>query len=1166
MERIGDRMIYSAGDLVDFVACRHLSAMEALVARGVERPPHLSEEDDLVLAAGRAHERAYLERLRAEGKEVVDLVTAPSFEGRRTAAAATVEAMRAGAEVIHNATFFEPDAPGGGWLGIADFLMRVEGHSDFGAWHYEVADTKLARHAKASAIVQLCVYDELLTRVQGVAPESMHAILGDGSIATYPSEDSRSYYRRLKEDFLAHDFAAPSYPVPVAQCARCRWSERCDARRRADDYPSLVAGMRRSQIVRLTSSGITTMTALAAAGDDARPKRMEAATFEKLRQQAKLQVDFRDAGKMEPLLLPPAPPKKNHDGSDAEPEERGFRSLPPPDEGDLYFDMEGDPFGGEEGLEYLFGVSYRENGEATFHPFWGHDSDQERAAFEGFVDFVFERRARYPNLHVYHYAAYEPTALKRLAATHGTREDEIDVLLRERVMVDLLNVVRQSIRAPFESYSLKAIERFYSPPRDEEIKDAMGSVVMYARWRASGDQKILDDIEAYNRRDCDSTLDLHKWLCEQRLDAIERFGDQFPWRSVGIEGEKKGPKPDPERDRVIAALLAPFAGREPATAEEHARALVAALVHYHRREAKPDWWEYFARAVRTPEELVEDANAIGCLERSDELPQEVDKSLVIRFRFPPQEHKLHAGSGVIDLDERSITIVALDDDGCTLDLKRAKNVWHSGSDPRALIVGKPRQTDVLRDALVEFGDAFAADGARSAFRAAGDIARGEFPRLRGRVSGAPIDDGRAAAAALTELALGLDESCLFVQGPPGSGKTWLGAETVVNLIERGLRVGVSAKSHKAIHNFLDRVEEVAVERKVPLRGVKRHSGDDEGLYVSKHHLIESSSDFAACTDPAMRLVAGTAWLFANPRMRQSVDILVIDEAGQVSLADAIASATAARSLILLGDPMQLPHVSRGTHPKAADLSVLEHLLGEHSTVTPERGVFLRFTHRLHPEICAFCSRLAYDGRLECLPGCELQRVTLPSPSFAGLEGAGLRYVAVPTEGNVQQSIDEAETIAALITELLRGSYTARDGSTRSLTESDVLVVTPYNMQVRRLRQTLAARGFGAVRVGTVDKFQGQEAPVVFFSMASSSGEELPRGVEFLFDLHRLNVAVSRAQALAILVCSPALLDTACAKPEQVKLVNMLCRFVEQATPISVVGGSADASAGPAEVG
>jgi predicted RecB family nuclease len=1166
MERVGDRIVYSAGDLVDFVACRHLSALEARVAAGREVRPPASAEDQLVWAAGRAHERAYLETLRAAGKTVVDLVSPPSLEGRRAAAAATLEAMRAGAERIHNATFFEPDTPAGGWLGIADFLLRVEGRSDLGDWHYEVADTKLARHAKAATLVQLCVYDELLTRAQGVAPQKMHAILGDGSIATFPCQDFRSYYRRLKERFLAHDSAAPTYPEPVAQCDRCRWFERCEARRRSDDYPSLVAGMRRSQIVKLASSGITTVAALAAALEGAKPKRMEGGTFEKLRAQARRQVEFRETGAMKYDLLPVL--KKNHDGSEELDKERGFTLLPPPDDGDLYFDMEGDPFAADGGLEYLFGVAYVDGGIAQFRAFWGHDLRGERAAFEAFVDFVFERRRRFPNLHVYHYASYEPTKLKHLAATHATREEEIDVLLRERVLIDLLNVVRQSIRAPFESYSLKQIERFYSAPRDEEIKDAMGSVIVYARYRETRDQKILDDIEKYNRRDCDSTRGLHAWLCERRAEAEAKFGITLPWRSIGIEGEKKPPKADPERDRVIAALLAPFSGRDPATSDERARALVADLLHYHRREAKPEWWEYFARIERTAEELVEDANAIGCLERTGDLPREEDRSLVIRFRFPVQDHKLHAGSKVLDLDERGITIVAVDDDGCTVDLKRAKNVWHAGSDPRAIFTGKPRQDDVLRGALVRFGDAFATDGARAKYRAVGDLLRGDLPRLKGRVAGAPIDDGRTDANALTELALALDESYLFVQGPPGSGKTWLGAATIVDLIERGLRVGVSAKSHKAIHNLLERVEEVAVERGLRFRGVKRHSNDDEGYYDSKHGLIEPSADLALCTDDdGMQLIAGTAWLFANERMQRRVDVLVIDEAGQVSLADAVASGTAARNLILLGDPMQLPHVSRGTHPPESDRSVLAHLLGVRSTVTPDRGIFLRFTHRLHPTICSFCSQLAYDGRLECMPECALQTVTPPAEkSLGGLEGAGLRYVGVPTEGNVQQSVEEAETIAALIAQLLHGSFTSCKGVTRPLRQSDILVVTPYNMQVRRLRQTLAARGLSDVRVGTVDKFQGQEAPVVFFSMASSRGDELPRSIEFLFDRNRLNVAVSRAQALAILVCSPALLDTSCTKTEQLTMVNMLCRFVEQATQASVVGGGADALDRLVEVG
>jgi len=1153
MERIGNRIIFSASDLVDFVACRHLSALEARVAAGLESAPAASAEDQLVWAAGRAHERAYLESLRAGGKQVVDLVSTPPLEVRREVAARTLAAMRDGAEIIHNATFLELNGPGGSWLGIADFLRRVDGPSDLGAWHYEVADTKLARHAKASAIVQLCVYDELLTRVQGVAPQHMHAILGDGSIATFASDDVRSYYRRLKERFLANDFNAPTYPEPVAQCDRCRWIGRCDATRRSDDYLSIVAGMRRSQIQRLGSTEITTVAELAAAGDDARPAKMETATFEKLRAQARLQVEFRDTGEMRYELLPLPFPKSDGDEPPHPSEtERGFGALPPPDDGDLYFDMEGDPFAQGGHLEYLFGVSYREAGVLKFRAFWGNDRPEERAAFEAFVDFVFERRALHPNLHVYHYAPYETTALKRLAATHATREDDIDVLLRERVMVDLLNVVRQSIRAPFEGYSLKQIERFYSPPRDEEIKDAMGSVVMYARWRETGEQRILDDIEEYNRRDCESTLGLHRWLCERRLEAETRFGVLPPWRTIGIEAEKKPPKPDPERDRVHAALLAPFAGRDAATPEERARVLVADLLHYHRREAKPEWWEYFARILQTAEELVGDTGAIGCLERTADPERVEDQSLIVRYRFPPQDHKLHPGSRVVDQEKRSLTIAALDEDGCTVDLKRSKKLWKLGFDLRAILTGAPYNDDIQRGALVRFGDAFAADGARTKFRALGDLLRSSLPRLKGRVADTPIDDGRADAAALTELALALDESYLFVQGPPGSGKTWVGAETIVNLMGRGLRVGVSARSHKAIHNLLARIEEVAFERGVSFHGVKRGSEGDESFYESKRGFITTSDALALCTDDdGMQLIAGTGWLFANAKMEERLDVLVIDEAGQVSLADALASGTAARNLILLGDPMQLPHVSHGTHPPACDRSVLVHLLDGGETVAPERGVFMRYTYRLHPAICAFCSALAYDGRLECRPGCELQNVTVKAGAFDGLGGAGLRYVAVPTDGNVQQSPEEAETIALLIAELLRGSFTSREGVTAPLREADILVVTPYNMQVRRLRQTLGALGLGGVRVGTVDKFQGQEAPVVFFSMASSRGDELPRSIEFLFERNRLNVAVSRAQALAILVCSPALLDTPCTKTEQLTMVNMLCRFVEQATPVRI---------------
>ncbi len=262
-------------------------------------------------------------------------------------------------------------------------------------------------------------------------------------------------------------------------------------------------------------------------------------------------------------------------------------------------------------------------------------------------------------------------------------------------------------------------------------------------------------------------------------------------------------------------------------------------------------------------------------------------------------------------------------------------------------------------------------------------------------------------------------------------------------------------------------------------------------------------------------------------------MLVVDEAGQLALADVVASGSAARSLILLGDPLQLAQVSQGTHPAGSGASVLEHLLADDPTVPVERGVFLEHSWRMHPDVCGFISEIVYDGRLASDASAARRSTS---------HGTGIRYLPVEHAGNSSCSDEEAAAVAAEIQRLLAGTFTDADGTTRPLRPSDVMVVTPFNAQVRRLRAAIA----DGVEVGTVDKFQGREAPIVIFSMASSSGEDAPRHIGFLFSKNRLNVAISRAQCLAILVCSPRLPEARCRTIEEMQLVNALCRLVEVA--------------------
>ncbi|HXP94250.1 MAG TPA: TM0106 family RecB-like putative nuclease [Candidatus Binatia bacterium] len=1095
MDRLGQ--MHSASDLVDFLRCEHLNTLEQLVAAGEAIRPSPTDEELLVAAKGREHEARYVELLRAQGKQIVELERRTGT-GAIESAAATYAAMQSGAEVIHNATLLNE-----GWLGVADFLRRVERPSALGAWSYEVADAKYARTAVPAHVVQLCVYSDLLARLQGAEPERMFGIMGDGREEAFRYADYAAYYRALKERFIAASAShAPTYPDVVDYCSRCRWSERCIAQRAADDHLSGVANMRRTQIARFRDVGITRIAELADAPDSAKPPKIGRETFERLRAQAALQVAARD-GEQRYELLETGP-------------ERGFAQLPAPNEGDLFFDMEGDPFV-DGGLEYLFGVAYLDDGQPTFRAFWGHDRAAERGAFEAFVDFVVERRRSYPDLHVYHYAPYEVSALKRLMCSYATREDDVDTLLRENVFVDLFAVVRGALRVSHSSYSLKKVETFYRGGREASVKDAIGSVIWYERWRESGAPELLSEIEAYNRDDCFSTLELRDWLL--RLRPVD-----LPWRMPpeAIEAMK------PEDEELIALREQLRSAAQPPAAY---------LVDYHRREAKPDWWAYFARCESTPQELVDVPEAIGDLALdADVLPFAEKRSTIHTFRFPPQEHKLRVGDKVHDPAVKfrlAGTIVSIDGVAGIVQLKRGQT-RATDAMPRALHAEGPVRDPVQREALRRFGQALLdSDGER--YRAARDVLERSLPRRR------DVPDGDRLEAEdpneLAALALALDESYLFVQGPPGSGKTYAGARVVVRLLQAGKRVGVAAPSHKAIHNLLREIEHVAAAESFQFSGLKKATKENEESYFESRFIRSSESNTDFPPGPDVQLLAGTAWLFARKEMDAVLDYVVIDEAGQVALADAIAIGTSARNIILLGDPLQLAQVSKGIHPENAGASVLEHLLGDDATVRPERGVFLPLSFRMHPEICRFISELAYDGRLRSAASCARQLV----------EGAaGLRWLPVPHEGNAQQAEPEAHAIADAIERLIGAPMIDKEGVHRRTTAHDFAVVTPYNMQARCIAGVFAERGLHDIPVGTVDKFQGQEAPIVFFSMATSSGDDLPRDLDFLFSRNRLNVAISRARALAILVASPALLQIRCSSVEQLRMVNALARFLELA--------------------
>ena len=1128
MQRRDSRLLLSATDLVNFHECEHLSALDRAALDDEALKAQRTKPDDqaeLLFRKGREFEASYLEelkRLHPGAGEVVEI--ANPFKDPGKAAAETLAAMRAGASIIYQATFLDGDL-----LGHADFLRKVDKPSALGNFSYEVIDTKLGRHAKASYVLQLAFYGDLLAKVQQAEPHEMHVVLGDRKSVPFTVSEYSRYFRRLLQRFRKSIGTPPTetYPTPCAKCGMCAWAERCEQQRIDDDSLHLVAGIRSGQVQKLEEAGVTTLKQLAKLKPTRKIPHLPEQSLTKLREQAAMQLLGRETGKLHHHLI-------EHPAG----EPRGFAQLPPPDAGDVYFDMEGDPLHGDDGLEYLFGVHYRDGkGAFKFKPFWGHTRLAEKQAFERFMDWLDQRRRKHPGLHVYHYAAYEDTALKKLSSRHATREALLDTFLRERRLVDLYKVVRESIRASTPSYSIKDIEKFYREAREGDVQTAGASIVYYERYLETGDESLLEKIERYNEDDVVSLQLLHEWLLAQRPAGMPWRKDDSAEGATGAAAGAPSPKLQAyldEVEKIRAPLLADLPDEQADwTPAQHGRALMADLLEFHRRNEKPQWWEMFARTELPFDDLLDSVDAIAGLTKV--------KGTVDEYEYPPQEIKFEAGESAVWLEHpetANVKVLEVDEDRRRVRLAPTRK---SGKLPDALSLGKggPLNSDALKDALLRVGQSIS-DGDHR-YRALEAVFEKQLPRLKGRKAGQPIvRDEHAPLEQTIDAVRRLDGSYLFIQGPPGSGKTYTGSHVIAALLADGKRVAVSSNSHKAINNLLRGVEEVLLKQgQRDVRAAKKCSRGDDSQRLHGQVIVDVDENEVALDDH-WQLVAGTAWLLARPEADQQFDYLFVDEAGQVSLANLAAMGACARNIVLLGDQMQLGQPIQGVHPGRSGESSLEYLLDGHATVPPERGVFLPITWRMCPDVCRFISEAVYDGRLFPEEMNAHQRLVLGAKPHPALQPTGVVFWPMDHTGCGQKSPEEADEIERIYQSLLKQSWIDRSGKKRRITPDDILVVAPYNLQVNLLKRVLP----DTARVGTVDKFQGQEAAVSLISMTTSSEADLPRHLEFLFSKNRLNVAISRARCLSVVVANPRLLDTRCRTPAEIALVNTLCWAAE----------------------
>ena len=1113
-------------DCAHFLTLRH--EVEA-GTRTVERSP-FGEMAQMLLDKGAEHERAVLDQYRAEGLSVFEVPEQDKAdESFQQWVDRVGDVLGEGHDVVFQMPFVHD-----GIRGIADFLRRVD-DAEGGTFTYEPIDAKLARNeAKPGHVLQLCFYAEAIGAGTGRMPEWMRIELGSGRSEAVRVANVLPYWRRLRgrlAELLTEDDpedgVVATRPKPCDHCQFCEFELVCDAQWRAADSLVHVAGLRTADRLRLQQDGVTTIAALAEL--DRAVAALDPVRQDTFVRQARLQVQARNApDDTPPFELLSGLPAPGPTGLPA-PGLIGFAALPAPDDGDVFLDFEGHPFWHADAeLFFLFGLIERSPaGEWEFRAFWAHTKAEEATATEALVDHLATRRAQFPDMHVYHYNHTERSSLERLVTEHGVAELALEQLISTGAFVDLLPIVKGAMQVGVEGYGLKHVERLTDYERGHEIDQGAGAVVEYERWMASPEQAGLDRISAYNEDDVRATRALRDWL-------VTRRPTELAWRPAVLGRDE----PDASLDERIEALHA----SGPGTVEH----LMGDLLGYWRRERQVVGADAYRLSIADEVDQLDSLSAITRLTfrgTKDQVSAKTGRPLKwpwARFTFPPQPVDVDIRKGsklIVALDEQEwlfFKVEHIDAAAGELSVTWDEAAAQAGIHPTSLVHYEWFQEGAKLTALEDLADEMLAGGVERGGRVGHAMLRRDLPAFvpgRGPDGGVFVGD----VDAICGWASGLDRSSVPIQGPPGTGKTFTGAHLIRTLVNAGLRVGVTAMSHAAIDNLMQAVvDRFADEGDAhDLRAVRKaKEGSVRGIRYVDDNAGVARGDFD--------VVAGTTWLFASKPMREHpVDVLVVDEAGQLGLADTVAATISATNVILLGDPQQLPQVCKATHPGGAGASALEHLLDGELTVPADRGVLLETTWRMHPDVCSFISEVMYAGRLHSHESCGAQ-------SAAGQ--TGLRWLRAEHTGCSTESPEEAAIVVAKVEELLGRDWTDQHGVTRPLAATDFMVVAPYNDQRRcieaALRDNPATRG---IEVGTVDKFQGQEAAVVLFSMTTSSSEFMPRSADFLFSKNRLNVAISRARCLAFLICTDQLLDTRAKDVEEMELISALCAFVERAT-------------------
>ena len=1160
--------VYSPSDLIQYMSSPFAAWMERLKIDHPEKVAGIPRDEDammgLLAQKGNVHESEYLNQLISQyGQANVAMIDRDAA----TASQKTKAAMAHGYEVIFQA-YLERDA----FKGYSDFLIKRPGKSALGDYYYEAWDTKLSKTTRPYFIVQLCCYSWMLESIQGRLPEEVVVVLGNKKEDRMRIAPYFAYFENLKKQFLLtqQNFSGDMSQMPdPAYCSEFGvWGTYAKQLMQQSDSLSIVANIRKSQIKKLNDLGVNTLTQLAKTELNY-VKGISPDTLQKIKAQAEIQLASRGSEKPKFKVL------------NAE-QGKGLSALPPASENDVFFDIEGHPLM-EGGLEYLWGVSYH-NKQATqgkqyaFKDWWAHDQAQEKLAFEGFIDWAYERWQADPAMHIYHYASYEITAINKMVARYETREAEVKALLENKVFIDLYRVVQNGLLIGEPNYSIKSVEHLYREKRTTEVANGGDSVVFYEKWREVGGAddwaslqhgyqtwlnepeqfdwnqwEVLREIRDYNIDDCESTLELVTWLHQLQKEHGIQYQPAPTELLVEVEPSEQSLANKQKREALQARqqkLVEDFEQDESLKTDPHAQLLIS-LLHFYSREKKPQNFAYYQRLEKNDEELSDDETVISDIKLISHPVDEGTIFCTATFSLDQPLRKDKIKNATIkntNVKANKITFEELDihTGQITFEVK-AEYETALQQTPLTLLGSESMlPTDGLENELCRVTEEYFET--RQLPKALETIFNQASPRYTNGVSALPVTrqiypTNDAYAQALIKAIANMDESCLCIQGPPGAGKTYTAKLVIKSLIATGKRIGIMSNSHAAIMNLLEPLaEELPNTPIVKIGGIESTKEFEEKYPPEKYPNFKyrGSMSFTK-TQPfeSFEVIGATVYGFSKEiTHEQPLDYLFVDEASQVALANLVVASSAAKNIILMGDQMQLEQPIQGSHPGDAGASALEFMLKDHAVIPEDKGIFLERTYRMHQDVCQPLSEIVYEGKLQADDDNRHQAIVIQSPTLITKQN-GILPIMVKHSGNTQSSEEEVEQIKAIIAELKTGKFINKEQQAEPITDKSILIVAPYNMQVNLLKEKLGPD----YQIGTIDKFQGQEAPVVIISMAVSDVDDSPRGLDFIFDKNRLNVAISRAKALAIVVANQGLNNCTVTNLAQMEKVGLFCKFV-----------------------